>query len=458
MILTKNKMKKINYFLIVFTILFFSVKAQSSVLIGYWNNWNEANAPYIQLTQIDSRYNVICVAFAVPTSSTDMTMLFTPYSVSQSTFITQVQTLQSQGKKVLISIGGATTNISLNNTTNRDAFINSMTLILNTYHFDGIDIDIEHGNSVLASGTITNPTLVDCINLIYAINQIKSNYFITNNKVMMLTFAPETSYVQGGISAYGGIWGGYLPIIHAFRNDLNYVHVQLYNSGSMFGLDGNIYSQGTADFILAMSEALINGFNTAGGYFQGLPADKVVVGLPACPNAAGGGFVSTTVVQSAIKYLRGLGPKPGSYTLLQVGGYPNIGGMMTWSINWDKVTTCNPTAYEYAQNYQLLFGPTLYIRNNETTDKYYLNQNYPNPFNPKTKIQFSITNNESSVQFVSLKVFDVLGKEVKTLFNEQLKPGTYEATFDGSALNSGVYFYKLITDGFTDVKRMVLIK
>ncbi|NTU73393.1 hypothetical protein HGB07_04465, partial [Candidatus Roizmanbacteria bacterium] len=68
--------------------------------------------------------------------------------------------------------------ISLNNTANRDAFINSMTSILNTYHFDGIDIDIEHGNSILASGTIANPTSVDCINLIYAINQIKTNYFI----------------------------------------------------------------------------------------------------------------------------------------------------------------------------------------------------------------------------------------------------------------------------------------
>jgi chitinase len=352
-------MKKVFFLLFLFYPFF--IQAQNPVLIGYWHNWNDTNAPYIALNQIDSRYTVVCVSFAVPTSASDMTMLFTPDGISQSTFISQIQALQNQGKKILLSIGGATTSISLNNTTNRNAFINSMTTILNTYGFDGIDIDIEHGNSILASGTITNPTSVDCTNLIYAINQIKANYYSSFSRNMMLTFAPETAYVQGGISAYGGIWGGYLPLLHAFRNDLSYVHVQLYNSGSVYGIDGNIYIQGTADFIIALTEALIHGFTTAGGQFQGLPADKVVVGLPACSSAAGGGFVSTVNVQNAINYLRGVGPKPGSYTLNQLAGYPNLGGMMTWSINWDKVTTCNSSAYAYAQNYEQIFGTTLSV-------------------------------------------------------------------------------------------------
>ena len=59
---------------------------------------------------------------------------------------------------------------------------------------------------------------------------------------------------------------------------------------------------------------------------------------------------------------------------------------------------------------------------------------------------------------VQLKVYDVMGREVQTLVNESLKPGTYEVTFDGSQLTSGVYFYKLITDGFTETKKMLLIK
>jgi chitinase len=335
-----------------------SVHAQSPVLIGYWQNWNDSNAPYIPLDQVDSRYDVICVSFAVPTSPSDMHMLFIPDVVSQATLISQIQTLQSQGKKVLISIGGATTGISLNDITNRDAFITTMMSMLNTYHFDGIDIDIEHGDSVLAAGTINSPTNFDAINFMYALSQIRTNYFNLFGQNMMLTFAPETAYVQGGMSAFGGIWGGYLPIIDYFRNELDYVHVQLYNSGSMYGIDGTIYTQGTADFIVAMTEAVIQGFDTAGGHFDGLPANKVAIGLPACPSAAGGGFASAATVASAVNYLRGNGTQPGSYTLVQSGGYPNLAGMMDWSINWDKVTTCNATTYEYATNFESLF-PTL---------------------------------------------------------------------------------------------------
>lgn len=350
-------MKKILFILLLICSLI--TNAQSPVLIGYWQNWNDSNAPYIPLNQVDSKYAIVCVSFAVPTSPSDMTMLFSPDGITQTAFISQMQTLRSQGKKILLSIGGATTSISLNTIASRDAFINSMNSLLAIYPFDGIDIDIEHGNSILASGTIANPTSVDSINLIYAIQQIKNNYFTVNNQNMMLTFAPETAYVQGGMSAYGGIWGGYLPILEAFRNQLSYIHVQLYNSGSMYGIDGNIYTQGTPNFIIAMGEAVIHGFNTTGGYFNGFPANKVVIGLPSCPSAAGGGFTSTTQVQSAIKYLRGVGPQPGSYLLNQPAGYSNLGGLMTWSINWDKVTTCNTTAYEFAQNYQTLFGTTL---------------------------------------------------------------------------------------------------
>ncbi|MCX6157244.1 MAG: T9SS type A sorting domain-containing protein [Ignavibacteriae bacterium] len=85
---------------------------------------------------------------------------------------------------------------------------------------------------------------------------------------------------------------------------------------------------------------------------------------------------------------------------------------------------------------------------------YSLNQNYPNPFNPSTNVKFSIV----KAGDVKVIVYDIMGREVQTLVNESLKPGTYEAAFDGSALNSGVYFYKLITNGFTETKRMILIK
>jgi hypothetical protein len=87
-------------------------------------------------------------------------------------------------------------------------------------------------------------------------------------------------------------------------------------------------------------------------------------------------------------------------------------------------------------------------------DKYSLSQNYPNPFNPATNIKFSIIKTEH----IKLAVYDITGREVQTLVNETVMPGTYETSFDGSLLTSGIYFYKLITNDYTETKRMVLIK
>lgn len=87
-------------------------------------------------------------------------------------------------------------------------------------------------------------------------------------------------------------------------------------------------------------------------------------------------------------------------------------------------------------------------------DNFSLGQNYPNPFNPETKIKFSVK--QSS--FSELKIFDILGREVKTLVNENLKAGEYEVSFNASGLPSGIYFYRLNIADFTHTKKMVLIK
>jgi hypothetical protein len=81
-------------------------------------------------------------------------------------------------------------------------------------------------------------------------------------------------------------------------------------------------------------------------------------------------------------------------------------------------------------------------------------QNYPNPFNPTTVIKFVVP----SSGFLSLKVYDMLGREVRTLVNEVKKPGSYEVRFKGTGLPSGVYFYRIVAGQFTDVKKLVLVK
>jgi len=85
---------------------------------------------------------------------------------------------------------------------------------------------------------------------------------------------------------------------------------------------------------------------------------------------------------------------------------------------------------------------------------YLLSQNYPNPFNPSTTISFSIPTSE----FVTLKVYDVLGREVATLVNENLNAGSYSYNFDASNLTSGVYFYKLQAGKYSETKKMILSK
>lgn len=92
--------------------------------------------------------------------------------------------------------------------------------------------------------------------------------------------------------------------------------------------------------------------------------------------------------------------------------------------------------------------------NTDVPNSYNLSQNYPNPFNPVTKIKFQIAKSGS----VKLIVFDVSGREVIKLINEKLNPGTYEAEWDGTNYPSGVYFYKLITNDYSETKKMVLIK
>ena len=87
-------------------------------------------------------------------------------------------------------------------------------------------------------------------------------------------------------------------------------------------------------------------------------------------------------------------------------------------------------------------------------EKFSLANNYPNPFNPSTKIQYTLPTNE----FVSLKVYDIIGREVATLVNQQQSAGVYDVNFNASNLTSGIYFYKIDAGSFVDVKKMMLIK
>jgi len=117
-----------------------------------------------------------------------------------------------------------------------------------------------------------------------------------------------------------------------------------------------------------------------------------------------------------------------------------ISGADTVSIFWNAIVT--------------YINPTSIVENYISPDRFYLYQNYPQPFNPTTTIKYQIP----KTSFVTLKVFDALGKEVATLVNEEKTSRSYEVEFDGSNLSSGIYFYKLKAGNFFETKKMILLK
>jgi hypothetical protein len=106
----------------------------------------------------------------------------------------------------------------------------------------------------------------------------------------------------------------------------------------------------------------------------------------------------------------------------------------------------------------IIFGDTsmVFIKNisNTLPSSFSLSQNYPNPFNPSTSIKYQIANSK----LVTLKIYDILGKEIAILVNEKQSPGTYKVNWDASAFPSGIYLYKLNSGDYSETKKMLLIK
>ncbi len=138
------------------------------------------------------------------------------------------------------------------------------------------------------------------------------------------------------------------------------------------------------------------------------------------------------------------------------GTFYNILDQTTLSVTGGSVPSLTVPAYtalcysSIPDNVLLDVKPT----SAEIPAEYALKQNYPNPFNPATKIGFNI----KQAGFTTLKIYDILGREVESLVNAEMQPGTYEVSFDGHGLSSSVYFYRLNSGSFSGMKKMVLTK
>lgn len=129
--------------------------------------------------------------------------------------------------------------------------------------------------------------------------------------------------------------------------------------------------------------------------------------------------------------------------------------------NLNSITRLRQLAHQVHGIYNNNFQSVLNVNNYSAVipEKFTLHQNYPNPFNPSTKIRFDVPNNSNGkLTDVKLTVYNSLGNEIKILVNEKMNSGSYETEFKSENLSSGVYFYKLETEGFVQTKRMVFLK
>ncbi len=315
------------------------------LLIGYWHNFDNGTG-FIKLRDVSPDWDIVDLAFGEPVSGSTSQIGFTPFTgTSTAELQSDVKILHGRGKKVLLSVGGQNGHVVLNNATDKQSFIDSVTSIIQLYGLDGLDVDFEGQSVSLNAGDtdFANPTTPLVVNLIAALRAIHDRI----GPSFVLTMAPETFFVQVGFQFYGPNnngsdprTGSYLPVIHGVRDILTVLHVQDYNSGPVTALDGRFYNMGNADFHVAMTEMLLTGFSVAntGKFFPGLRPDQVAIGLPAAVNA-GNGYTSDAAVEQAFDYLvkgRSFG---GQYVLRNAGGYPTLRGLMAWSINWDAFTS-----------------------------------------------------------------------------------------------------------------------
>jgi chitinase len=301
-------------------------------LIGYWSGYGRAGSTF-PLREISPQWDVVIVAFATPdkTSPEGIMQYHTPFGLDTAQFKADIAYLKSQGKKVMISLGGGGEHFTLADPNRVPGFVSSVTRIVEEYGFDGIDIDFESPSLSIDAGDtdFKHPTTPSIVNLISALRQIHDHF----GPGFMISLVPEGTQIPSGYPSYGGQFGSYLPITYALRDILSFIDVQDYNTPPLQALDGEIYQPGTVDYHAAMTELLLHGFNVGGDpkqFFPPVPADKVAVGFLV-------GETTPEIVRQAMNYIiTGKAPAGTRYKLRNPGGYPGMIGAMFWTIDGDR--------------------------------------------------------------------------------------------------------------------------
>lgn len=302
-------------------------------LIGYWTGSRFGGGAAFPLRDVSQQWDVVIVAFAPPDpNAPEGTLAFRPpIGITSDQLTTDIAYLKSQGKKVMLSLGGGGKYFKLDDPRDIPNFVSSVTSIVSEYSFDGVDIDFESPSLVLAPGDtdLKHPTTPSIVNLIAGLRQLH-DYF---GPTFMISLVPEGTQIPGGYPSYGGQFGSYLPLVEGLRDILSFVDVQDYNTPPLQGLDGEIYQSHSINYHAAMTELLLRGFNVGANprqFFPGLPASKVAVGFLT-------GYATPEVVSQSMSYIiTGKAPAGTTYKLHPHGGYPDMIGAMFWTIDADR--------------------------------------------------------------------------------------------------------------------------
>ncbi|WP_329147601.1 glycoside hydrolase family 18 protein [Streptomyces niveus] len=269
-------------------------------LTGYWQNFNNG-ATVQKLRDVQAQYDIIAVAFADSTATPGQIVFNLSSALGYSgvaEFKSDIAAKKAAGKSVIISVGGELGNVTINSDASATAFANSAYALMQEYGFNGIDIDLEHG--------------INSTYMTKALRQLSAKA----GSGMVLTMAPQTIDMQNTGTEY-------FKTALAVKDILTVVNMQHYNSGSMLGCDGQVYSQGSVDFLTALACIQLEG---------GLDPSQVGIGVPASTRGAGSGYVSPTIVNNALSCLT-RGTNCGNFKPSKT--YPSLRGAMTWSTNWD---------------------------------------------------------------------------------------------------------------------------
>ncbi|MFJ6460263.1 chitinase [Streptomyces sp. NPDC091387] len=278
-----------------------STSVPKHAVTGYWQNFNNG-ATVQKLSDVPANYDIIAVSFADATTTPGAVTFnldsagLNGYTVDQ--FKADIKAKQAAGKNVIISVGGEKGSVSVNSDASATNFANSVYSLIQEYGFNGVDIDLENG-----------------LNSTYMTKALRSLSQKAGSG-LVITMAPQTIDMQSTA-------GEYFKTALGVKDILTVVNMQYYNSGSMLGCDGKVYSQGSVDFLTALACIQLEG---------GLDPSQVGLGVPASTSGAGSGYVSPSVVNAALDCLA---KGTGCGTFKPSKTYPGVRGAMTWSTNWD---------------------------------------------------------------------------------------------------------------------------